>query len=183
MGKYLFLVLFLFSFFSEAQYYPRGINLNDNYLPDLDAPNKWMLSLDGMLDFQKEQLQASDVTYQTTRLGVNIFYGGQVFRGGLQVLQDHNRAVKDLSLGLGIAFNRPLFFELGLGYLNRLAGAQSYDGTSYNFKVGYNVNWVMHIKYRVRIRMALMFNYKTINAGFSQNVLQFHPFLGLEFET
>lgn len=157
--------------------------MNDGYLPNLSEPNKWMVSVDGMFDWQKEKLQNSDRSYQLTHSNFNLFFGGQKFRGGVQVVHDFSHDIKDLSVGLGVAFNRPVFLELGAGYLNRVMNTTSFDGWSYNAKVGYSVDWVMQIKYRLRIRMAMMFNYKTINSGYPQGVYNFYPFLGLEFET
>ena len=178
------IALIFSSSFSFGQYVPRGVSLNDGYLPNLDEPDKWILGIDGIFDWQKEDTTTTSTSYQLTRSNLNLMYGGQSFRGGLQVIHDFSRDVKDLSIGLGFTYNRPFFFEAGAGYLQRLLSQQSFDGWSYNAKVGYYVNWVMHIKYRFRIRMAFAVNYKTINSSAGDlNVLHFYPLLGLEFET
>lgn len=181
--KYVLIFFLFFSHQSFAQYYPRGVNINDNYLPDFDAPNKWILGLDGMYDLQKESTQNTNVTYEVTRANLNLFYGGQIFRTGLQVLNDVNRGVKDVSIGLGFTYNRPFFLEGGVGYLTRTLTNTSFDGTLYQAKVGYYFNWIMHIKYRVRIRLAFAFSYKKINSGLEQSVIHSYPLLGFEFET
>jgi len=182
--KFLFLFVFLFSFSALGQYFPRGININDGYLPNLDEPDKWMISLDGMFDWQKEdQTGAQQVSYQTTHANFNAFYGGQNFRGGAQVIHDFNRQVKDLSIGFGLAFNRPLFVELGAGYLSRVRDNSSTEGWSYSVKVGYYFNWVMDIKYRIRMRISMMYNHKHVNDTGDPKVTNFYPFIGFEFET
>lgn len=183
MKKSLIFVFLFTANLSWAQYYPRGTNLNDGYLPNLDQPDKWMISLDGGFDWQREEIGGQNVNYQVTHTQFNLFYGGQVFRGGVQVIHDLAREVKDLSVGVGFAYSRPLFFELGIGYLNRVLSNQSFDGTAINAKIGYNVEWIMRVNYRVRIRLAFAASRKSINSGGDQNVLHFYPLLGLEFET
>ncbi len=181
--KSVFLFFFLFTSSTFAQYYPRGTNLNDGYLPNLDEPDKWIMSVDGMFDWQKEKSDLSEVSYQTTHAHVNVFYGGQNLRGGLQVIHDYNRQVKDLSVGFGLSFNRPLFFEIGAGYLNRVAGQQSSEGWSFSGKVGYYYNWIMYVRYRVRIRLSFVYNHKNINDLGTPSVSHFYPLIGFEFET
>jgi hypothetical protein len=166
-----------------AQYYQRGVNLNNNYLPNLDEPHKWIFNLDGIFDWQKESLQAGQTSYQLSRANINIFYGGQLFRGGVQVGHDFNRDVKDISVGLGFSYNRPFFIEGGVAYLNRLLNNTSYDGTTYNLKAGYYFNWKMHISYRVRIRFSLASSYKKVNSGSDHYVITIYPLIGFEFET
>ncbi len=178
-----FLFLLFFSSQALGQYFPRGMSYNDNYLPNLDEPDKWMISVDGIYDWQKEKNDTSQTSYQTTRAGFNLFYGGKNFRGGAQVLHDFNRDVKDLSIGMAMAFNRPLFVEGGLGYLTRSTDFTSSEGWSFNIKVGYYWNWIMQINYRVRVRVSLMYNYKKINEVGDPAVTTFHPFIGFEFET
>lgn len=186
MKSSLFFLFFFYTSLSLGQYFPRGMGYNDNYLPDFDATDKTIVGIDGMFDIQKEDNSASSTstTYQVTRGHLNIMYGGQVLRGGLQVIQETNRDIKDLSFGLGLTYSRPLFFEASIASLQRTVGAQSFSGMSYNTKVGYYYNLIMHIKYRFRIRLALSVNYKSISAPVGEsNVLQFYPLLGLEFET
>ncbi len=181
--KLLLILIFFFTPVLEAQYFPRGTNINDGYLPNLDQPDKWIISLDGMFDWQRERVQGTETTDQTTHGHFNLFYGGQNFRGGLQVIHDFNRQVKDLSLGVGFAFNRPLFVEVGAGYLNRVAGTRSSEGWSYNAQVGYYYNWIMYVKYRVRIRLSILYNYKKINEVGDPDVSHLYPMIGFEFET
>ena len=182
--KYILVVFtILLSFNLQAQYYPRGTSFNDGYLPNLDQPDKWIVALDGSFDWQKERTETAQVSYQTTHANFNLFYGGQNFRGGVQVIHDFNRDVKDLSLGLGFAFNRPLFFEFGAGYLSRVTDTRSTEGWSFNGKFGYYYDWIMYVKYRVRIRLSLMYNHKTINEVGNPVVTNFYPFIGFEFET
>lgn len=179
-----FLILFfLISSPCFGQYYPSGVSLNDGYLPNLDEPNKWIVSLDGMFDWQRESGATSETSFQTTHANFNLFYGGQNFRGGAQVVHDFNRSVKDLSIGFGFAFNRPLFLELGAGYLNRVASNTSTEGWAYNAKVGYYYNWIMHVKYRVRVRLSVVYSEKTTNDNGDPRVTNFYPFIGFEFET
>ena len=180
MKSLLFLFLILFSLSSFGQYFPRGTNINDGYLPNLDEPDKWILGLDGVYDFQKESSDTAETSYQLTRGNLNLFYGGQVFRGGLQVIHESNRRVQDLSIGLGFTYRRPLFFELGAGTLSRTLANSSDSGTFVNAKVGYYYNWVMDIRYRFRVRIAMAFGYKMLS---NQTVTNFYPLLGLEFET
>ncbi len=176
-------LLFGLSTQANAQYYPLGVSMNDGYLPNLDEPDKWIFSLNGMYDWQKEKTQTSQTSYQLTHGLLNVFYGGHGFRGGVQIIQDFNRDVKDLSLGLGFAINRPFFLEAGAGYLTRLLSTTSYEGWSYNAQLGYALNWHMHVKYRTRIRFSFMFNYKELNDLEETKVLNFYPLLGFEFET
>ena len=180
---YVFFFLILFSSASFAQYYPRGTSMNNGYYPNLDVPDKWIFAVDGMFDWQKESTAATQTSFQTSHANLNAFYGGQNFRGGLQVIHDQNRAVKDLSVGFGLGFNRPLFFEIGAGYLNRNLNGASTEGWSYSAKLGYYYNWIMYVKYRVRVRISLMYNYKKVNSIGDPTVTNFYPLIGFEFET
>lgn len=181
--KYLFLLFFLFSFNSWGQYYPRGTSINDGYLPNLEEPDKWFINFDGMFDWQKQKDNNRQSSFQSTHANFNLFHGGQNFRGGIQVIHDFSFDIKDLSVGAGFAFGRPLFVEVGVGYLSRLARNQSSEGWSYNVKVGYYYRWIAHVSYRVRVRLSLMYNYKRINDVADPRVSDFYPFLGFEFET
>lgn len=181
--KIFFLLTLFLSLPVYGQYYPRGTSLNDNYLPNLDQPDKWIVDVDGMFDFQKEKLSNSEQSYQTTRSNFNLFYGGQNFRGGVQVLHDFSRDVKDLSLGLGMTFNRPLFFEAGIGYLSRIRNSTSTEGWSYNIKVGYYYSWIMRLQFRVRVRLSLVFDQKILHDNNNPSVTNFYPLIGFEFET
>ena len=159
------------------------MSINDGYLPNLDEPDKWFVNLDGTFDWQKEKTNTGEVSLQTTRANFNLFYGGQNLRGGAMVIHDFNRDVKDLSIGAGLAFNRPLFLELGVGYLSRVSDTQSSEGWSYSAKVGYYYRWITHVKYRIRVRLSLMYHHKKINDVGDPGVTTFHPYLGFEFET
>lgn len=181
--RLLFLAFFFVSLPCLGQYFPRGISLNDGYLPNLDEPDKWIIAVDGIYDWQKEKSSTAQSSHPTTRTGFNLFYGGQKFRAGLQVLHDFNQDVKDLSLGFGMAFNRPLFFEVGGGYVTRSADSFSADGFSVNGRLGYYWNWITQVKYRVRLRVSLMYNFKKFNDVGDSSITTFHPFIGLEFET
>jgi hypothetical protein len=143
----------------------------------------WFINLDGMYDFQNQRSPGVDATSQITHLNFNLFYGGENFRAGANVIHDFNLVTKDLAVGLGMAFGRPLFFELGLGYLSRVQGAVSAEGWSYHGKVGYNFRWITHVKYRTRFRVALVYNQKTLNDTGDPIVTHFYPLIGFEFET
>ena len=169
-----------------AQYSPRGTSLNDGYWPNLDEPNKWVIGAETLFDLQRETDNTTTTSFQLSHGHFNWQYGGQQLRGGLQIIYDdlRVRGMSDLSIGAGLTFNRPLFFELGLGYLTRDVGQQSFDGWSFNAKVGYYFRLLMHVKYRFRFRFSLNANYKTIREGSgNREVLSFYPLLGFEFET
>ena len=180
---FLFFFLFVFCGSSYSQYYPSGVSMNDGYLPNLNEPDKWIISLDGMFEWDREDTQTTQTSFQTSHANFNLFYGGQKLRGGVQVVHDLSRDIKDLSVGVGLAYNRPLFIEVGAGFLNRVLSSSSTDGWSYNVKVGYYYNWIMHVKYRVRVRLSLMYNYKKLNDVGDPTVTNFYPFIGFEFET
>ena len=181
--KIIFLIFFLFSGAAWGQYYPRGTSFNNGYLPNLDEPDKWIVTLDGMFEWQREKNNNGQTSYQSTHANFNVFYGGKNFRGGAQVIHDFSFDVKDLSLGAGFALGRPLFLELGAGYLNRVGRTSSSEGWSYSAKVGYYYRWITHVSYRVRVRLSLMYNYKRLNDVADPRVSNFYPFLGFEFET
>lgn len=182
--KLLLLLLFTFStFLVHAQYFPRGININDNYLPNLEEPDKWIVGLDGVFDFQNEESSSGGTGSPFHRFHFNVFYGGQVFRAGLQVSHEFKRDVKDITIGAGFTYGRPFFLEAGVGHLTRSLASTSFDGTVVNLRLGYYFNWIMHIKYRMRVRLALASSYKTINSGTNQRALIFYPLVGFEFET
>ena len=82
-----------------------------------------------------------------------------------------------------MAFNRPLFFEFGVGYLNRVISNASTEGWSYHAKVGYYFRWNMQVRYRTRFRIALVYNHKIINDFGDPKVTNFYPMIGFEFET
>ncbi len=175
--------LLFFSSVANGQYYPRGTTLNNNYWPNVDEPIRWFITLDGMYDFQNEKQSGSDVSSQSTHANFNLFYGGRNFRAGANVIHDFNLVTKDLSMGFAMAFSRPLFFELGAGYLNRSSGPASTEGWSYHAKVGYYFRWITEVKYRTRFRIALVYNYKTLNDTGDPKVTNFYPIIGFEFET
>lgn len=175
--------LIFFSLHGYSQYFPRGVNINDNYLPNLDEPDKWVLGFDGMFDLQRESSNTGETASPLHRLNFNIFYGGQIFRAGLQVAQEFKQDVKDISLGLGFTYGRPWFLEAGVGYVTRSVATSSFDGTGVQLKLGYYFTWHMHIKYRIRVRLALASSYKQMNSGTGLNVLSVYPLFGFEFET
>ena len=174
------------SIVSQAQYSPRGTSLNDGYWPNLDEPDKWILGVEALFDMQREKDTTGTTNYQLSHGHFNWQYGGQVIRGGLQVIYDdlRIRGINDLSVGAAITFRRPLFFEFGAGYLTRNLATQSFDGWSFNVKMGYYFRLLMHVKYRFRFRFSVNANYKTLREGVgNREVLSFYPLLGFEFET
>ena len=181
--KSLFLFILLFSIPSFGQYYPRGTTLNNNYWPNVDEPVRWMINLDGMFDFQNEKIGDTTTTVQTTHGNFNLFYGGKNFRAGANVVYDFNLINKDLAIGAGMAFGRPLFFEVAAGYLSRTRESSSTEGWSFHGKIGYNFRWITEVKYRTRFRIAMVYNWKTINDVGTPNIIHFYPLIGIEFET
>ena len=181
--RILFLLVFLLSRPAFGQYYPRGTTLNNNYWPNVDEPIRWMINLDGMFDFQNEKIGNATTTVQTTHANFNLFYGGKNFRGGANVVHDYNLVTKDLTVGFGVAFGRPLFIELAAGYLSRTRDTTSTEGWSYHAKLGYNFRWITEVRYRTRFRIALVYNYKTVNDIGDPKTSNFYPIIGFEFET
>ncbi len=181
--KWILSIILFYSPVAFSQYYPRGTTMNNNYWPNIEEPIMWFIALDGMYDFQNEKRSGSDVSTQTTHANFNLFYGGRNFRAGANVIHDFNLVTKDLSMGLGMAFGRPLFFEFGVGYLSRVRDSTSTEGWSYHGKIGYNFPWLTDVKYRTRFRIALVYNQKTLNDNGDPRVTHFYPIIGIEFET
>gem|GEM_PF-4720264 len=169
----------------QAQYYPRGVRFNDNFLPNLTEPDKFFLLIDGMVDFQKEKQDSGTTVFENTHFQGQMLYGGQQLRGGLLIMQDNSqRNVKDLTVGLSLSIRRPVFFELGVGLLTRSLASETSDGFAATARIGYGIRILHQINYRIRLRITGNFIYKSINTGTGTITgTQFYPLIGLEFET
>lgn len=170
-----------------GQYWPRGTSYNDHFYPNIDEPDKFLLTVDTMVDLQREydESGARRLILEDYHFQGRFYFGGRKFRGGVLIAHDlDSRDVKDLSLGLGAGFSRPFFFDIGAAYLMRNDPLEDQEGLTVNGQFGYEIRMVYQVKYRVRFRVLGNVMYKRINTTSGPvNSVEFFPMVGIDFET